>query len=463
MTMNKKNHLSSFRDKDAQVFVMNNEVYREIEYSYAKNYEILMGSGLYDELTKKQLLVEHEEISISDNGTRIIKPEPVFISYPYEWTFSQLKDAALLTLELQKIALRYNMSLKDANCYNVQFHKGKPIFIDTTSFEVYEKNTPWLAYNQFCKQFIAPLALIAHKDFRLSLLLNNFIDGIDLDLASKLLPKRTFFDLNLFLHIHQHSLFQKMYSQTRRKVKVKYSKFQLGALLDNLTNFIKSLKPKKQNTFWESYYEQTNYTNENFDIKTDILKTFKDQINPQIVVDFGANKGLFSRIFKDTSERIFSIDFDYNAVEQNYLTTKELNETNIYPLLIDLCAPSPGIGWKNEERSSFLERIKNSDLVMALALVHHLAIGNNLPFNKIAETFAFVGEHLIIEFVEKQDSQVKRLLNNRKDIFSDYTKQNFEHAFSAFYEIKNAQRIENSHRILYLMERRKIETQKCEV
>ena len=188
----------SFRDPSGFLFHLNGLIYRQINIEYKKNYIHLMKSGLYEALMDTKLLIPHEEVNIgslaSDNAYKIIKPEQVlFISYPYEWCFSQLKDAALTTLKIQKKSLNFGMSLKDCSAYNIQFRKGKPILIDTLSFEEYREGKPWIAYRQFCQHFLAPLALMSYKDIRLNQLLRIYIDGIPLDLAIHLLPFRTRF------------------------------------------------------------------------------------------------------------------------------------------------------------------------------------------------------------------------------------------------------------------------------
>ena len=179
---------SSFRDPSGFLFYRDGELYRQINASYKEDYDRFVRSGLYEKLVSGKLLVTHEEINISaekpETVYKIIKPEKIpFISYPFEWSFSQLKEAALLTLEIEKIALNYGMTLKDANAYNIQFLRGRPIFIDTLSFEKYEEGKPWIAYHQFCKHFLSPISLMKYTDIRLGQLNRIFIDGIPLDLT----------------------------------------------------------------------------------------------------------------------------------------------------------------------------------------------------------------------------------------------------------------------------------------
>jgi hypothetical protein len=196
------NLVSSFRDPSGFLFIREGILYRQVNQVYREDYSRLMDSGLYEKLVKNGLLITHAETDIQPaDGVlsyKVICPERVpFISYPYEWSFGQLQDAALATLSIQRRALKLGMSLKDASAYNIQFPKGKAMLIDTLSFEQYQEGEPWVAYRQFCQHFLAPLALMAYKDVRLNQLLRIYIDGIPLDLASKLLPRSTRWNLGL--------------------------------------------------------------------------------------------------------------------------------------------------------------------------------------------------------------------------------------------------------------------------
>ena len=213
---------SSFRDPSGFLFFDNGTLFRSVRRLYQQNYDHLIQSGLYNILVANDLLIPHKEVyhpaENRDNTYKIIQPEIVpFISYPYEWCFSQLKDAALAMIRIQKQALDFNMVLKDASAYNIQFFKGKPILIDTLSFEIYKENQPWVAYRQFCQHFLAPLSLMASRDIRLGQLMRIYIDGLPLDLVSGLLPISTWFKPALLTHIHLHAKAQKRFANTEGK------------------------------------------------------------------------------------------------------------------------------------------------------------------------------------------------------------------------------------------------------
>ena len=447
---------SSFRDRSGFLFYYENEIYRIINFSYKKQYEKFMNSELYQKLEEKNLIITHSEIENLDidcDYYKIIKPEKIpFISYPYEWSFSQLKDAALLTLRIQKAAMKYGMTLKDGSAFNIQFHNGHPIFIDTLSFEIYEEGQIWKPYKQFCQHFLAPLALISKKDVRLNLLSKIFIDGIPIDLAAKLLPKTTFGNFGLMAHIHAHAKSQKHYEDKDAKIKQKtFSKRSFEGLIESLKSSIEKMTWNEDNTEWGDYYSDTNYTEKSFEEKKQFISLAIDQVKPKLVWDMGANTGVFSRLASTKGINTISYDIDPLAVEKNYLSSSQNSEQNILPLILDLTNPSSGIGWNHDERMSIMQR-GPADMVFALALVHHLAISNNVPLNKLAEFFSQISKFLIIEFVPKSDSQVKRLLLTRDDIFENYDEKNFEIEFSKFFKIINSKKILDSERTIYIME-----------
>lgn len=448
----------SFRDPSGVLFYDGPTLYREIRASYGKNYTALMRSGLYQELLTKKLLIPHEEITKdSGTGSVIIRPQKIaFVSYPHEWCFSQLKDAALLTLKIQEIALNFGMSLKDASAYNVQFHEGRPILIDTLSFEEYHEGKPWVAYKQFCEHFLAPLALMVYVDVRLSILFRDFIDGVPLDLASKLLPTKSKFSFSLLMHIHLHAKAQRAYAgkglSSRHKEK-RISLHAFRALIDSLHSVTERLRWSPKGTEWEGYYQDTNYSDPAMQHKESLVRDYLSKIKPHTVWDLGANTGRFSEIAASLGANVVAFDVDAGAVEKSYLGLRKANNTKIFPLLLDLTNPSPSIGWAHKERMSLVER-GPADAILSLALVHHLAISNNVPFRKIAEFFASITSGLIIEFVPKSDSQVQKLLRTREDIFLDYNQEKFEAAFSSFFEILDFESIRDSERVLYLMVRK---------
>ena len=455
--MNSQRVAASFRDPAGFVFRHEGQIYRQINVAGKECYDSLLGSGLYNTLINDGLLIEHEETDVCspepDRFYKILKPAQIgFISYPWEWSFSQLKDAALATLQIQKKAIGHGMSLKDCSAFNIQFIASSPVFIDTLSFEPYREGEPWVAYRQFCQHFLAPLALMSRCDIRLQQLWRAYMDGIPLDLASKLLPWQTWLSLSLLTHLHLHASSQN-YFAGKAPASISRSRVSRNAMLgiiDSLESGINSLNFTAKDTEWGDYYACTNYTEASVYHKKTLLESFFSRIGIQrLIWDLGANTGMFSRIAARYGELVAAFDIDPVAVEKNYLYCKNEQAAQILPLLLDLTNPSPAIGWENAERMSLLER-GPADTVMALALLHHLAISNNLPLPHIADFFFRICRYLIIEFVPKADSQVQRLLASRADIFPNYDEASFEAAFSKHFNLLAREKIIESQRTLYL-------------
>jgi len=457
---------SSFRDPAGSLFLRDGVLYRQVNEVHREHYDALFSSGLYEELTAAGLLIPHEEAALdlaaSPGAYKVIKPELVdFVSYPYEWSFGQLKDAALATLRIQKIALEKGMSLRDASAYNIQFHRGRPVLIDTLSFEVLKEGQPWIAYRQFCQHFLAPVALMAYRDVRIGLESRNHIDGVPLDLAARLLPTRARFRIALLLHIFLHARSQKKHSDKgssgEAKKPARTRPFTLQAfkgLIDSLSRAVGKMELGRSDSHWVDYYaEAAHYSSEATDHKQELVTALVAEAAPKTVWDLGANTGLFSRIAAAQGAKTVAFEMDPVSVEESYRRVRANNETNVLPLVCDLTNPSPGLGWANTERMTLAER-GPADLLLALALVHHLAIANNVPLPQIADYFASLGKRLIIEFVPKSDEKVQHLLASREDIFTNYTRDGFEQAFKERFETERVEEIKGSERVLYLMRAR---------
>lgn len=452
---------ASFRDPSGFVFTSNGRPYRQVNRVFAEQFEACTSSGLYDGLTSDGLLVAHtrEDLSLAHTADAhaVLAPAVVpFISYPYEWCFGELKDAALLTLDVQLRALERGFVLRDASAYNVQFVDGRPIFIDTLSFERYRDGEPWVAYRQFCQHFLVPLTLMARRDVRCGLLLREHLDGIPLDLGAALLPRSSWFDIATMLHVQLHARSQRKHQDTDVAATIgrrKMPKRSLASLVESLRSAVARLDWLPAGTQWAEYVDETNYSDAATAAKQELVRRFVRESHPATVWDVGANTGLYSRIAREHASLVVSFDVDPAAVERNYRAVRARSETGILPLLLDVTNPSPPIGWAHRERMSLADR-GPADLVMALALVHHLAIGNNVPLESVAAYFAELARALIVEFVAKSDSQVVRLLRNREDVFPTYTKDGFEAAFADHFVIHACVRVGDAERWLYRMTRR---------
>ena len=456
---------ASYRDPSGFVYTRDGALYRQVNRVFHERYKAFLDSGLYAELVEGRLLVPHREVSLdlaaSSEAVAVLEPERVpFISYPYEWSFGQLRDAALLTLELQERALARGLTLRDASAYNVQFVAGRPLFIDTLSFEPREPGAPWVGYRQFCEHFLVPLALMSRVDVRLAALLRSHLEGIPLDLGSRLLPRRTWLRPGLLFHVHLHAMAQRRYADrgngpvhgrepsaaSRRGV----SPAAASGLVRSLRSAIQSLEWAPAGTEWADDTQDNNYSTGAAESKRQAVLEFLRGLEARTAWDLGANTGEYSRAAREVVPSVIAFDLDPAAVERNYRRVRAENETGIQPLLMDLTNPSPGLGWAHRERLSLEERAP-ADVLLALAVVHHLAIGHNLPLERVAAFLSKVGRSLVIEFVPKSDSQVRRLLRDRADIFPDYTREGFEAAFRGHFRIERSVAVAESERTLYLM------------
>lgn len=449
----------SFRDPSGFLFTSGGVLYRQVNDRYRDAYDHAVSSGLFAELIADGLLIPHEEADLSvaaaAGAYKVLRPEVVgFVSYPYEWPFSMLKDAALLTLEIQRRALDRGMSLQDASAFNVQFHRGRPVLIDTLSFELRRADEPWGAYRQFCQHFLAPLALVANVDPRLGMLSRMHLDGVPLDLADRLLPGRARRRPSLFLHIRSHARMQSRHADTETKPTGRtFSERAMRGLLQSLEGAVRKLDWEPKRGTWVDYYQTAaHYSDAAHDHKKDLVAKFAAEVAPSTVWDLGGNTGMFARIAASTGADVVCFDVDPACVEANYRQARSDADTRILPLVCDLTNPTPAIGWDNTERLSLRDR-GPADLGMALALVHHLAIGNNVPLPRVADLMAGLCRSLVIEFVPKSDPMVRKLLATRDDIFPDYTQDGFERAFARRFSIDRREAVHDTDRQLYLLRR----------
>lgn len=449
---------SSFRDPAGHVFVRDGQLLRQVNRDYAADYHHLMASGLYESLADRRLLVAHDEVpepADSEGAYCILRPERIpFISYPFEWTFSQLKAAALTTLAAQRIAVGQGMVLKDASAYNVQFVGSAPVLIDTLSFERWTEGQPWVAYRQFCQHFLGPLALMSATDVRLSSLSRVFIDGPPLDLVSALLPMTSRFHPSLLTHVHLHAAAQARHGAdvpVERKTAAFTKQAMLG-LIDHLESAVNRLTYRPDGTVWANYYENTNYSDAAMSEKQRLVARLIASGSEALktVWDLGANTGVFSRLAADAGAYVVAIDSDPAAAERHALDGRTRDECRILPLVMDLSNPSSAMGWAHRERASLEER-GPADVVLALGLLHHVTIANHVPFELSADFFARLARTLIIEFVPRGDSQVDAMLSRMPKASDGFTREAFESAYAKRFEIADVEPIAGSARILYRM------------
>lgn len=452
-------HPSSFKDPSGFVFQANGKNYRQVNRVFAENYELLVASGLYQALTDKKLLIPHTEITENLTQSPIwyktLLPEQIqFISYVYEWSFDQLKDAALLTLRVLKIAIEHGMILKDATPFNIQFREGHPVFIDTLSFEKYDPSRPWIAYRQFCECFLFPLYLEHYLKTDIQKILSTYLEGIPVDVTAKLLPMKSSLNMGVWLHVYLQNNIKE--DKSGAGSQTNFDKKKLDHLTEHLGSIIGRFRLNTgSSSVWSNYYSETILSREYLGEKEKLFNVFIESIDFTRVLDAGANDGYFSQILSRKACEVISIDFDNQCINNLYHTVKKNNIKNILPLCIDITNPSPAVGFQNTERQSFIERAK-FDLVTALALIHHLVLSKNIPVEDIAAFMSLVTDkYLIIEYVPVADPKSQELIKN-KPVYHEYDETKFENAFADSFITEKKQPIAGTGRILYMMRKNKI-------
>ncbi len=453
-------HEASFRDPSGYVIINKGVIQRVINPIYFNSYHSLKKSGVYDTLIKKGLLIPHQEVFASQEKI-VLQPEAIpFITYPYEWGFEQYKQAALLTLKIHRYCLSKGYILKDASAYNVTFHKGKAMFIDTLSFDVYEEGSPWRAFKQFITHFFGPLLLAKYHGLDMLKLMQNHIDGIPVKTIASLLPYKTKFNSFLYANIHLLAKLEDKYSEDyNAEKKIKTLSFKAhNNIIESLYDAIKKLTIN-QKTEWGDYYSKTNYKAESFQLKAQLIKSWVDQLKAKTVIDVGGNDGTFGREVLVNSQLVLVSDIDANAVDQNFIQSQKNKEQNMLAFVSDILQPAPGIGFNNTERSSLINRLKqlSPDVTLALAIIHHITLSGNVPFEKSAQFFAHFSNYLIIEFPEREDSWVASLLLRKREFinhFDFYNSVAFEKGYTNYFTILKKEKINQTNRIMYLMQRR---------
>jgi hypothetical protein len=450
-------HPASFKDPSGFVFQANDINYRQVNKIYADNYELLLSSGLYKILTEKKLLISHTEVSEnitqSPDCYKILLPQQIpFISYAYEWSFDQLKDAALLTLKVLKTSIEHGMILKDATPFNIQFNEGRAIFIDTLSFEKYDATKPWIAYRQFCECFLFPLYLEHYLKSDVQKILSTYLDGIPVDITARLLPMKSSLNMGVWLHVFlQNNVKDDKGSQGTQ---AGFDRKKLDHLIEHLKSIIEKFKLNTStNSTWSNYYTETILSKDYLNEKEKIFRSYINEITFENALDAGANDGYFSQIIAEKKCPVIAIDFDNQCINSLYTSIKKSNITNILPLCIDLTNPSPAVGFRNIERQSFIQRV-NAELVTALALIHHLILSKNIPVEDVASFMAMVTKkYLIIEFVPVSDPKSQELIKN-KNSYHLYDEFVFENCFSQLFIIEKKQLVPTTNRILYQMKKK---------
>ena len=451
-------HPASFRDPSGFVFEQGGKIYRQVNQLYKEHFDHLVNSGLYSQLTQAGLLVQHDTIQKnllnSPDWYLTLIPERIpFISYPYEWSFDQLKDAAMLTLKIMRKALDKGMILKDATPYNIQFNaQARPVFIDTLSFESYAGHQPWVAYRQFCETFLAPLLLNAYLGMESSRLFFSYPDGVPVQQCASWLRFKSRFHSLALLHIH----LQKAVTNGRSKVQQgSFTKAKLLRIVEHLDGGISKLKLPERRTEWNQYYDPLLTGSPYIREKEKVFAEYVGGISFSSAIDLGCNNGYFTRMLSTHERLVVGTDFDNDSINDFYAAQKkEGNAHHCLPLVADWLHPAASSGWENAEQKSLIDR-SSFDLVVALALIHHLTVARNVPLEHIVSLLSKICRRwLIIEFVTKEDERVIDILERKEDRFLNYNPAGFEKIFSGRFNLIRKTDLKQGHRMLYLFEKK---------
>ena len=454
-------HYYSYKDPVSRVVQKDGEYYRYIFQAYKSEYDHLMQSGLYQELIGNSLLIPHKEIEADTNSLevyKLIKPSQIYFqSYPFEWSYSQWRKAAMSFLKINQIAIKFGMILKDATPYNFYLSAGKAIMFDTSSFIFFKENDNWIAYRQFCEEFLSPLVLMKYNGQNWGRISKTQMNGFPLNFVSKQLPAKSWFSLTCLLHIHIHAKYSNRQEENKaeRKVKKGFSTEKILSLFSMIFSTIHSwVKPYQLQNHWSGYYENSIESNNYLVEKEEIVREWLALIKPKSVLDLGANTGKFSFIAAEYSGNVIALESDDRCVDEIEAQIEKSNIGNVNALVRDLAAITPDFGVLNKEYKSLFKRGK-SELVLALALIHHLRISINIPLNLIVEIFNELSEkYLIVEFISKEDKMAKILLKDKTASFYDYNLDEFVEAFSTEFKLLQTKQLKGTQRTLFLFEKK---------
>ncbi len=456
----------SFRDPGGHIYLVDGHVYRTVNAPAVEDFDFVEASGLIDALVADGALVASTKVdrgllATVDQARYVVEhPRLPFISYPYEWTFSALKAAALLHLDIQLRALAHDVTLSDASAFNVQFIGTRPIFIDRLSFVRYREGEIWAGHRQFCEQFLNPLLLRAFFGISHNAWYRGAQEGIPTDALRALLPWRRLMSWNVLTHVVLQSMLQASVAKGSMDVDsdaLKQARLPRAALLNmlrRLRKWIEKLEPAdKAKTVWQDYAGDNSYASAEAAAKKRFIEEFVQAAPPGMVWDFGCNTGEYSAAALGAgAEYAVGFDFDQGALDGGFRRAAEA-DLPLQMVYLDAANPPSDQGWAEAERQG-LGRRAAADAIFALAFVHHLAIAKNIPLDSLVGWLVGMAPTGVIEFVPKADPMVQRLLRFRADIFADYDEAHFLDSVTARAQITRQEKVSESGRLLVAFDRR---------
>ncbi len=452
----------SFRDRNGRVFYIGEDIWRAISKSALRNWEQLSDTNFYKQFVNDGKLVPTVKVDYVSTALEpepggwagYLKHEPIpFLSYPYEWAFGMLKDAALLHLDLLLAALNERMTIKDSSPFNIQWVGKDPRHIDIPSFESLKEGEPWTGYHQFCKMFLYPLMLYAYKNIPFHPWMRGSIDGISSEHMNSLFSLKDLFRKGVFTNVFLQSKLERSFQNSKENMRDNFREngFSSELIRQNVKKvkrIVENLESGIKETEWSHYADRTSYTNSDQSVKADFIRKAMQTQQWKLVWDIGSNTGVYSIIASEYSNYVVAMDGDHLAIERFYQSIKTQKRSNILPLVVNLADPSPSIGWRLRERKTLSERGK-PELVLCLALIHHIVISANIPLKEFVQWLRELDCVVIIEFVTREDEMVQTLLRNKEDNYTDYDLNFFEKTLQESYNITKKQILKEGKRILF--------------
>ena len=452
----------SFRDRSARIFHAGEAVYRGLTAEALADWKQLSRTRFFESFTAQGRIVKTEVPPLEDLPSEpelrgweaVLRHQRIpFISYPYEWSFGMLREAALLQLDLLAAALDEQMTLKDASPFNVQWIGAQPVFIDIASFTRLRAGEPWIGYRQFCQLYLNPLLLFAYKGVSFHAWLRGSLEGIDLNDFRRLMSLRDLLRPGVLTHVVMHSRLQDRYAGTEKNVRrvlhdAGFTTSIMRTNVNRMRRLVSALPSPGRQSAWTSYATNNTYDEQDEAGKVAFVGAVVQTVRSRRVWDLGCNTGRFSSLAAAHADYVVAVDADHAVIDALYRRLAMEGIRNVLPLVANVASPSPALGWRGVERQP-LEARGRPDLVLCLALVHHLSITANLPLVEIVDWLAGLGARLVIEFVTREDPMVMRLLQQSTAIHNDYDPAIFEAALTRRYIIERRTALPSGTRILF--------------
>ena len=452
----------SFRDRTSRVFYADGAVLRGLDGRALVEWDALAATRFFPRLLREGKVIGTERLQAvgvrrpgdDTQWAGVLRHERIsFVSFPYEWCFGMLRDAALLQLELLEAALDEGMILKDATPFNVQWAGARPVFIDVASFERLRQGEPWAGYRQFCEMFLYPLLLQAYRNVAFQPWLRGRIDGIEAMQCWNLMSVRDLFRPGVLAHVYLQAKAQSRFADTAQDVRgdLRVAGFHSALIKANvrrLARLVRRLRWREAASTWSEYTTGTSYAEREREAKAAVIERTVASRAWKLVWDLGCNTGVFSRMAAQRAELVVAMDGDHLVIERLYQSLKHEGAQRILPLVSNVADPPPRLGWRGMERGSLADRGR-PELILCLALIHHLAISANIPVHEIVEWLRSLGGALVIEFVAKEDPMVRRLLQNKRDDYADYDRGHFEGCLKSLFDVSQVAELAGGARVLY--------------